>query len=102
MNRYIEKIKSFLSEQSPGYGFEDADSLLKMLCYYYMENNPVDNGVIRCQFKELDEILSKLSFSDNNAIFHLTGTLCASYEEQAFVDGVAVGWRLYTELNRIQ
>lgn len=102
MNRYIENLKGFLSEQSPHYGFDDANSLLEMLCYYYMEHNPVDSGVIRCQFRELDAILSKLSLSDNNAIFHLTGTLCASYEKQAFMDGIAVGWQLYTELNQIQ
>ena len=102
MNRYIENLKSFLSEQSPRYGYDDANSLLEMLCYYYTEHNPVDNGIIRCQFKELDTILSKLSFSDNNAVFHLTGTLCAAYEKQAFEDGIAVGWKLYTELNQIQ
>ena len=102
MNRYIENLKSFLSEQSPRYGNDDANSLLEMLCYYYTEHNPVDNGVIRCQFKELDTILSKLSFSDSNAVFHLTGTLCAAYEKQAFEDGIAVGWKLYTELNQIQ
>ena len=73
-----------------------------MLCYYYMQDNPVDNGIIRCQFEELDAILSKLSLSDNNAVFHLTGTLCASYEKQAFLDGIAVGLQLYTELNNIQ
>lgn len=102
MNRYIENLKSFLSEQSPRYGNDDANSLLEMLCYYYTEHNPVDNGIIRCQFKELDTILSKLSFSDNNAVFHLTGTLCAAYEKQAFEGGIAVGWKLYTELNQIQ
>ena len=102
MNRYIENLESFLSEQSPHYGFDDANSLLEMLCYYYMEQNPVDNALVRCQFKELDAILSKLSFSDNNAVFHLAATLCASYEKQAFMDGVAVGLRLYKELDQIQ
>ena len=102
MNRYIENLKSLLTEQTPHYGYDDANSLLEMLCYYYMEQNPVDNGIIRCQFKALDEILSKLSFSDNNAIFHIAGTLCATYERQSFMDGVSVGWRLYTELSEIQ
>ena len=101
MNRYIENLARFLSKQPPNYGFTDANSLLEMLCYYYMENNPVDNSIIRCQFDELDAILSKLSFSDNNAVFCLIGTLCASYEKQAFMDGIAVSWQLYTELNHI-
>ncbi len=100
MNRYIENLKCFLSKQSPNYGFTDANSLLEML-YYYMQDNPVDKSIIRCQFEELDGLLSKLSISDNNAVFCLTGTLCASYEKQAFPDGIAVGLQLYAELNHI-
>ena len=101
MNRYIDNFKYFLSKQPHNYGFTDANSLLEMLCYYYAENNPVDNSIIRYQFDELDTVLSKLSFSDNNALFLMISTLCASYEKQAFMDGIAVGWQLYTELNHI-
>ncbi len=102
MNKYIENLKSFLSEQTPHYGYDDANSLLEMLCYYYMELNPVDNGLIRCQFKELDGVLSKLSFSDNNAVFSLAGTLCSTYEKQAFKAGVGVGLMLRDELDTLQ
>ena len=98
MNRYIEKLNAFLAEQSPKFGYDDANSILEMLYYYYTENNPVDNGVIRCQFKELDSVLSKLSWSECEQVFSIAISLCCSHSQQAFTDGVHIGMRLFTEL----
>ena len=99
MNKYIAKLNAFLEEQSPNYGNDDIQSLLEMLHYYYTLENPVDTAVIRCQFKELNDILSKLSLSDNNAVFEQTCSISASYERQAFLEGIHVGLRLFLELN---
>lgn len=99
MNRYIENLKAYLAEQSPNYGYDDANSILEMLYYYYTVANPVDNTVILCQFKELNSILRHLPYSENEAIFSLTGNLCAAHERQAFLDGIHVGIRLFSELN---
>ena len=98
MNRYVKNLKSFLAEQAPSFGFDDANSILEMLYYYYSDANPVDSAVIRCQFKQMDEVLSKLSWSDCNSIFSLVVELCSSHERQAFVEGVCVGMRLFAEL----
>ena len=98
MNRYIEKLKAFLAEQSPHYRYTDANSILEMLYCYYSEENPIDNAAIRCRFKELDNILCRLPLADNNAVFSLTCKLCSAYEQQAFWEGVQVGMRLFEEL----
>ena len=98
MNKYIAKLNSFLEQQAPNYGNDDAQSLLEMLHYYYTLANPVDTAVIHCQFKELDDILSKLSLADNNAVFELTCSISASHERQAFLEGIHVGLRLFLEL----
>ena len=98
MKRYIEKLKNFLSEQSPDFGYNDADSILEMLYYCYTEENAVDSAVIRCQFKDLDDILSKLSWSENEKVFCLAIDLCICHAKQAFTEGVQVGMRLFTEL----
>lgn len=98
MNRYIEKLKTFLSEQPLRCGDTDAKSILEMLYYYYSEDNPIDSAVIRCRFNELDHILCHLSLSDNNAVFSLTCKLCSTYEQQAFLEGIQVGMRLFREL----
>lgn len=98
MNRYIESLKSFLTQQSPGFGYDDANSILEMLYYYYTVANPVDNALIRCQFKELDGILSRLSVAENDEVFSLTSALCMAHERQAFLEGIHVGMRLFSEL----
>lgn len=99
MNPYIERLESFLEEQSPNFGYTDANSILDMLFYYYTDANPVDSAVIRCQFKDLDNVLSKLSWADSEQVFSLTVSLCTSHAQQAFTEGVHIGMRLFTELH---
>lgn len=101
MNRYIENLKSFLAEQTPCFGYDDANSILEMLYYYYSVANPVDSALIRCQLKELNDILCRLPLSENEAVFSVTGDLCAAYERQAFLDGIHVGMRLFEELHEL-
>ena len=98
MNRYVEKLKAFLAEQPLHSEYVDADSILEMLYCYYSDENPIDNAVIRCRFKELDNILCHLSLPDNNSVFSLTCRLCSDYEQQAFLEGIKVGMRLLVEL----
>lgn len=99
MNRYIEKLKGFLAEQNPNYGYEDAGSILEMLYYYYSENNPIDNAVIRCQFKELNDVLKCLSWDQHETVFATTCNLCSAFERKAFMEGIHVGLRLFCELS---
>jgi hypothetical protein len=99
MNRYINKLKSFLANQSANFPFDDANSVLEVLCYYYCSTNSVDNAVIRCQFKELNDILCRLSLTENDAVFAITGDLCTSHMRKAFLDGVRAGMCLYHELD---
>ncbi|MBQ8748230.1 MAG: hypothetical protein IJZ14_00230 [Oscillospiraceae bacterium] len=101
MNRYIENLKSFLAEQTPNYIYADANSLLEMLYYYYTTSNPVDNAIIRCQFKELNDVLCQLSLTQIDAVFSLVGDLCVSHERQAFLDGIYVGMQLFSALNEL-
>ena len=98
MNRYIEKLKTFLAEQPLHCEYTDANSILEMLYCYYSEENPIDSAVIRCRFRELDSILCRLPLSDNDAIFSLTCKLCSAYEQRAFLEGIQVGMRLFEEL----
>ncbi len=101
MNRYIKKLKSFLAEQTPSFEFDDANSILEMLYYYYASANPIDNAAIRCQYKELNDILCRLSLAENDAVFSLTCDLCIAHERQAFLDGICVGIRLIEELREL-
>lgn len=102
MNPVIESLKARLREQNPNYGYTDARSLMDMLYFYYTEQNPVDNAVIRCQYRELDRVMDKLTWAENETVFRLTAELCASYEKQAFLDGMEVGLRLFVELQDLR
>lgn len=101
MNRYIEKLKSFLALQGPCFGYGDANSILEMLYYYYIDENRIDSAVIRCQFKDLGDILDRLPFEDNNAVFSKTVDLCIAHGRQAFLEGVQIGMQLFTELEEL-
>ncbi len=101
MNHYIKNLKAFLSQQAPCFGYDDANSILDMLYYYYTTENPVDSGVIRCQFAEQEKILSKLSLEDNTALFFVTTDLCVAHARKGFLDGVQVGLRLFEELEEL-
>lgn len=98
MNRYIQNLRSYLEQQSPCFDYDDANSLLEMLYYCYTSVNPVENNKIRSQFEKMDTVLSQLSLEDNDAVFLLTVNLCGDYQKQAFLAGVHVGMRLFTEL----
>lgn len=102
MNRIIDNLKSFLSDQPPNFPFDDGNSILEVLCYYYCASNSVDNALIRCQFKELNDILCKLTLAENDAVFALTSDLCTSHMRQAFLDGIRVGLHLFKELEGLQ
>lgn len=99
MNRYIKNLKAFLAEQSPRFGYDDANSILDMLYDYDSTEHPIDSGIIRCQFAQLSRILDQLSFEDHNTLFCKTVGLCEAHSRQAFPEGVQVGMRLFTELS---
>ena len=101
MNLNPKSLKSFLANNRPNFGYDDANSLMEMLHYYYTICNPVDNAAIRCQFNHLHEILYRFTPEDAETIFSVTADLCGSYERQAFIDGIHVGIRLFAELSEI-
>lgn len=98
MNAYINNLKSFLSDQSPKFPFDDACSVLEVLFYNYCASNSADNALIRYQFKELNDILCKLTLVENDAVFALICDLCTSHMKQAFMEGVRIGLHLINEL----
>ena len=98
MNPYIQKLKAFLAEQSPNFKYDDTDSIMEMLCYYYCSANPVDNATIHCQFKELGNIMRPMSLDESDALFTLVSDLCLStfFLTQPFIDGCVLSlWSLY-------
>lgn len=101
MNPYIENLKHFLANQTPNFGYKDADSLLKMLHYYYTAENPIDSVALRCRFRDVETLLSRFTLEEHSRIFQIIADLCVEHEREAFLAGVQVGARLFTELSEI-
>lgn len=98
MDDYWNILKTYLAEKKPDYGSTDIHSLIEMLYENYTSHNPIDNQAIRDKFEEMDNILEKLSWDDNNNVFSLASTLCLEHEQVAFMEGFRLGARLVVEI----
>ncbi len=101
MNTYIEKIKTYLHEQTPDYGYADVSSLLEMLYACYTTHNPINNDRIRQCLAQQNDILSQLTLEENDRMFTTTSELCLIHERLAFLEGIQVGARLVMELTEM-
>lgn len=101
MKSVIEKLKEYLKEQPVHAVYNDADSLLELLCYIYMKESPVDSATIRYQYQQINCVAERLTLEENNTIFNLTVDMCDAYIHRAFLDGLKVGYRLLCELSDI-
>ena len=98
MNRYVEKLNTYLQEYPKNQ--EDGRSILELLCYYYTEENQIDTTVIQARFRSMDTILRKLSLEDNDALFNITMDICSDYIKKAFTVGARTGAQLILELQQ--
>ena len=99
MNSTIEKLKAYLEEQPVNAAYNDAQSLLELLCYIYMTETPVDGATIRYQYQQIDNIINRLTLAENDQIFSITVALCDACTRKAFMDGVKIGYHLLEELS---
>ena len=98
MNPYIEKLKDYLLDRPVNCHWEDAQSILDLLCYIYVEHNSVDNSIIAYHYRELDQLLDKFTLQEHNRFDDLVFNLCSEYMRQAFLTGVHVGFQLNAQL----
>lgn len=91
MNTYMEKLKADLAEECP-------ESVLQMLYSVYQERYPTNSAEITEEFKQLNDVLSRLTVKECDKVWDLTCALCSEFEEKAFLEGVRVGVRLAEEM----
>ena len=86
--------------QKGDYEFNDdrVSSVLEFLYVVYADNQGRDPKEIEQGFMDLDGCLENVSLDDNNEIFSIVCSLCNSYEERAFKDGLRLGAYLMLEL----
>ncbi len=60
MNPYIACVKSYLADHKPNFGCRNVESLLDMLFYLYVEQNPMHNEKTHALFAALDRQITGL------------------------------------------
>ena len=96
MEKYFEKLRSYIAENPPDFG--DGDSVLTLLYEAYAESNKLDDGTIKEDFNELYRLMNGMERREMDKIIYPVCTLCRDHQRSGFVEGVMVGIRLKTEL----
>ena len=96
MERYIEKLRSYLAEQK--LTDESPQSILNMLYEAYNEINLMDDDKVKQDFHELYELMNGMPLREMDQIVYPVCTLCRDHERSGFIHGVQIGIRLVEEL----
>ena len=96
MEKYFEKLRSYIAENPPNFG--DADSVLTLLYEAYAESNRMDDGIIKEDFNELYRLMNGMELREMDKIIYPVCTLCRDHQRSGFVEGIKVGIRLRSEL----
>ena len=96
MEKYFEKLRTYIAENPPDFG--DGDSVLTLLYETYAESNKMDDGTIKEDFNALYRQMNGMELREMDKIIYPVCTLCRDHQRSGFVEGVKVGVRLREEL----
>lgn len=96
MNNYFEKLREYITANSPDFG--DGDSVLTMLYETYADYNRMDDGTIKESFKERYRLMNGMTLTQMDTILDPVCTLCRDHQRSGFVEGIKIGVRLIDEL----
>ena len=96
MEKYFEKLRTYIAENPPNFG--DGESVLTLLYEAYAESNRMDDGTIKEDFNELYRLMNGMELQEMDKIIYPVCTLCRDHQRSGFVEGVKVGLRLVQEL----
>ena len=88
MNLYMEALKAYLSRPADT---ASGVPVGKALYGCYRELHPRDNEEISGRFRQLDQVLSRLTLREYDKVWDLACGLCCEHEEAAFLEGIRVG-----------
>ena len=89
MEKFFEKLRSYIAENPPDFG--DGDSVLTLLYEAYAESNRMDDGTIKEDFNELYRQMNGMELREMDKIIHPVCTLCRDHQRSGFVEGIKVG-----------
>lgn len=96
---HLALLKSKLLSEPPSYSFEEK-SILDLIYDAYCECHGYDSDEIMACYHNLCELLAHLSYKEREQILNSISLLCKEYERNGFIEGVKIGLRLDTEINK--
>lgn len=97
-NNWVSLKHKILAEP-PSYSFEEK-SILDLVYEAYCECHGYDSEEIMSCYHNLCELLAHLSYKEREQILNSTSLLCKEYERNGFIEGIRIGIRLDTEINK--
>lgn len=97
MEKYIQALKDYALSNEPNYG--DGYSILTLLYEAYSEVNRMDDDQITADFNDLYTAMNGLTLKEMDRVIYTVCTLCRDHERAGFIEGVAVGVRLLSEIS---
>ena len=93
MEAFIAALKTYLQTHPP-----NPDSVLAILYEAYNTEHPMDDEIIKQDFRDLYEKMNGMTLQEIDRIIYPVCTLCRDHERSGFIHGVRVGIRLAEEL----
>lgn len=100
MQTYIEAIDAYMETHRPRISCPDVHSLLDMLYCCYSQKNRMDTPKVKEMFHRLNAVLETLPADMEVQLFEITSMLCGQHRQDAFRDGLLVGFRLYNKMHK--
>lgn len=96
MEKYFEKLRTYIAENPPDFG--DGVSVLTLLYEAYSESNRMDDGTIKEDFNELYRQMNGMELREMDRIIYPVCKLCRDHERSGFIEGIKIGVLLQAEL----
>ena len=81
------------------YKVNGAEHILDALYQHYADNLKGDSASIMQQFQQLNDLLDAFSIREQDQVVDLVCNPCATYQKEAYKDGLVAGFHLYRELS---
>ena len=98
MDKYIDCLRTYLTEKESSGLEPECDSLLETLYLYYNASVSVEGDKVKAAEEALQPLYETLSYDATEEHFDIVSDLCIAYERAAFIAGIRAGARLISEL----
>ena len=93
LQEYLQRLQEKLHTASPA-----DESVLSLLYEVYSEANAMYDDEIKADFHALYEAMNGMSLREMDRIVYPICTLCRDHQRTGFMEGVRIGFQLFSEL----